>query len=95
MIAAWSNHRVPYHARSNDPDTGRLLRSIGALGWSLRVAEGLTQLQLEQLCGVDQTTISRFERGRAPGLRLEQVAAIMAVLGVNHLRPHVGDRRRT
>ena len=82
---------MPYHARTPHPATARLLRTVGFLGRNLRVAEGLSQRELERLSGVDQTTISRFERGLAPGLRLERVATIMAVLGVDHLRSTTGS----
>lgn len=38
---------------------------------------GLTQLQLERMSGVDQTTISRLERGRLASLGLDRLAAII------------------
>ena len=55
-----------------------------------RVGQGLSQRRLEALCGVDQSTICRLENGLAPGLRLDKLAKIIAVLGVDRfdqLRP--------
>src|SRR5215207_4244046 len=45
-----------------------------------RLGANLTQALLEELSGVDQTTISRLENGRLAGLRLRKVAALVAAL---------------
>ena len=52
------------------------LQRIGREAFERRRRAGLTQRALEALTGVDQTTISKFERGRLPGLRLQHVARI-------------------
>ena len=62
------------------------MKAVGRQVFFARTWQGLSQRKLESLCRVDQTTISRLERGLAPGLRLERLAAIMAVLGVTELR---------
>jgi transcriptional regulator with XRE-family HTH domain len=47
----------------------------------LRQAAGLTQMQLGNLCDMDNSVISRYERGeRDP--QLEAIAALAAGLGV-------------
>jgi transcriptional regulator with XRE-family HTH domain len=56
------------------------LITIGALIRAWRADLGLTQRQLEALSGVDQTIISRLERGRLASLRLTRLAALVAVL---------------
>jgi DNA-binding XRE family transcriptional regulator len=53
------------------------------IGWLIRerrIALGLTQAALERASGVDQTTISRLERGRLPALRFVRLACIVAAL---------------
>ncbi len=63
-----------------DPSARDALKRIGRGIAAARRAHGLSQLQLEQLSGVDQTTISRLEHGLAPGIRLERLARIAAAL---------------
>jgi transcriptional regulator with XRE-family HTH domain len=77
---------MAYTIRPLDPRTTAFMKAVGRQVFFARVAQGLSQRQLERLCGVDQTTISRLERGLAPGLRLERLATIMAVLGISDLR---------
>jgi transcriptional regulator with XRE-family HTH domain len=48
----------------------------------LRLAKGLTQVQLAELCGMPQSTISRIESGSTTGVdfdTLERVAAALRV----------------
>ena len=59
---------------------------MGANVRRARLALALTQEQLQNLSGVSQPTISRLERGLAPGLRLERLAAIIAALDQGDLR---------
>jgi len=59
--------------------TTAFMKAVGRQVFFARTWQGLSQRKLESLCRVDQTTISRLERGLAPGLRLERLAAIMAV----------------
>ena len=82
---------MAYAVRSIDARSAAVLRAVGRRVYFARSGQGLSQLQLERLCQVDQTTISRLERGLAPGLRLERLASIMAVLGVADLRPVAAD----
>jgi transcriptional regulator with XRE-family HTH domain len=87
---------MAYVAQSGDPRTVGFLKSVGRQVFFARIWQGLSQRQLEYLCRVDQSTISRLERGLAPGLRLERLAAIRAVLGIADLRatsPHPDARR--
>jgi transcriptional regulator with XRE-family HTH domain len=49
---------------------------MGAEACEWRRQAGLTQRALEALTGLDQTTISKFERGKLPGLRLHHIARI-------------------
>ncbi len=41
----------------------------------------MTQMRLEELSGVDQTMISRLERGRAPAASLYKLLRLQAILG--------------
>ena len=50
----------------------------------LRLYHGWSQATLESKSGVDQTTISRLERGEQTGLSIRRLAAILDAL-------HVGD----
>jgi transcriptional regulator with XRE-family HTH domain len=45
-----------------------------------RYGSGFSQAALAAAAGVDQSTISRLERGLAPGLRLSRYASMLAVL---------------
>jgi transcriptional regulator with XRE-family HTH domain len=63
-----------------DPWAREALKRVGRGIAAARHAHGLSQLQLERLSGVDQTTISRLEHGLAPGIRLERLARIAAAL---------------
>ncbi len=70
-----------YVMRSASPGTKRALRYAGDRVRSDRVGRAWSQRELERRSGVDQTTISRLERGLAPGLRLEAFASILLALG--------------
>ena len=76
---------MPYTFRAHDR---RVTAALIALGRAVEHARGrqlLSQEALEARSGIDQSTISRFEHGLAPGLRLDRVAHILAGLGVDHL----------
>lgn len=47
-----------------------------------RERAGLSQAELARRSGVPQPSISRYETGTAPTVRLEHLARIAAVLGV-------------
>jgi len=55
-------------------DFGRRLRA-------LREERGLTQMQLAELCGIDNKTISRAENGRR-AVSIDQVARFARALNV-------------
>jgi transcriptional regulator with XRE-family HTH domain len=79
----------------HDQPVGSALVVFGAALRSGRVGAGLTQRRLAELTGVDQSRISRLERGQIPGMRVDRVAQIVVVLGL-HLdcRPARRGRRR-
>jgi DNA-binding Xre family transcriptional regulator len=56
------------------------LRLLGAQVKRARYARGWTQRRLEEVSGVDQTTISRLENGRLINLRLVRLAALAGAL---------------
>lgn len=56
------------------------LELIGAAILTARARARLTQQQLAQGAGVNQSTISRLERGRLKGMRLRRLAQIVARL---------------
>jgi Predicted transcriptional regulators len=66
------------------PDRRRSLAKIGRAVLRLRLYRGWSQQDLEARSGVDQTTISRLERGTQRGLSIRRLAAILDAL-------HVGD----
>ena len=81
---------MPYSQRRHDPRTQRILDRIGRTAMLARVGQGLSQRGLEALTRVDQSTICRLENELAPGLRLDKLATIIAVLGLDRfdrLRP--------
>ncbi len=49
----------------------------------LRLAKGLTQVQLAELCGMPQSTISRIESGSTTGVDFETLDRLAATLGVH------------
>ena len=49
----------------------------------LRTGKGLTQVQLAELCGMPQSTISRIESGSTTGVDFETLDRLAAALGVH------------
>ncbi len=49
----------------------------------LRKARGLTQVQLAELCGMPQSTISRIESGSTTGVDFDTLDRVAAALGVH------------
>jgi DNA-binding XRE family transcriptional regulator len=88
LIAPWSTSPVsrtslvgfgddPYVPQGQPPG---IQRGLGLIGESLRRARhraGLSQRQLEEMSGVDQSTISKLENGRLVSLRLVRLAALV------------------
>ena len=86
---------MPYPVPRVDPIDQEILNELGADLRGRRTVAMLTQRQLEELTGVDQTTISRVENGRISTLRLHRYARLLAGtdgrLGTVNWRPR---RRR-
>ena len=53
---------------------------IGAMVKRRRLAASLTQRELEDLTGIDQTVISRLENGKQYGLRWSRFAVLIGAL---------------
>ena len=71
----WEHSRDPRHGLEQ---AGYDL--IGAALKRRRLRAGLSQRQLERLCGIDQTVISRLENGKQYGLRWSRFAILVGVL---------------
>lgn len=63
-------------------DSTDVLAQFGQRVRALRIAKGLSQEDLAELCNLDRTYISGIERGRR-NLGLRNVAALAASLGVS------------
>jgi hypothetical protein len=72
---------VPYTRLSSDDRVWTVLSAWGDGLRRARHAMAMTQESLEHRSGVDQTQISRFERGLAPRMPAERLAVIGTVLG--------------
>jgi transcriptional regulator with XRE-family HTH domain len=64
-----------------EPGVADVLRELGKQLRDDRYREGFTQDTLAYHSGVDQGTISRLERGLAPGLRFASYARLRQILG--------------
>lgn len=58
----------------------RILVRLGDELRQARYAKGLSQSALAAHASVDQSTVSRFERGLAPGLRVSRYALMLAIV---------------
>jgi transcriptional regulator with XRE-family HTH domain len=58
------------------------LEKIGRAVLRLRLWYGWSQATLESRSGVDQTTISRLERGRHPGINIKVLSKVLDALNV-------------
>ncbi len=58
------------------------LRGLGQLLISARIARGLTQRQLAEKLGVNESQVSRDERNEYHGVTLDRAARILELLGV-------------
>ena len=63
-----------------DPETQAALDRLGVDIARLRAQAGLSQRALAAIARVDQSTISRFERGLAPGVAITSIARIILAL---------------
>ncbi|MEW5991548.1 MAG: helix-turn-helix transcriptional regulator [Chloroflexota bacterium] len=69
-----------FRLEDQDEPTREALTVLGGVFRGLRTGRGLTQRQLEARSGVSQSTISRFENGKAPWLAAVQIARLLAAL---------------
>lgn len=70
--------------RGSMPYPAIAIAGIAAIGESVREARrraGLSQRHLGNLCGLDQSTISRVENGKLANLRWWRFAALVGALG--------------
>ncbi|MFH1475029.1 MAG: helix-turn-helix transcriptional regulator [Chloroflexota bacterium] len=63
---------------------------IGGQVRATRIAASLTQMQLEELTGIDQTSISRLETGKGAAMRLDRFGTLLMAIDAE-IRP--ADRR--
>jgi len=80
VCANWHMNSEPVRHKPGDT-----IGLIGAAVLRLRLYRGWRQVDLERASGVDQTTISRLERGRQRGLSVRKLAAILDVLRVGEV----------
>ncbi|MBA2315157.1 MAG: helix-turn-helix transcriptional regulator [Chloroflexi bacterium] len=63
-----------------DPIVDLGMQQLGAWLKMSRRVSGMTQQHLENLTGIDQTTLSRLENGRLRSLRLMRLARLVGAL---------------
>jgi ribosome-binding protein aMBF1 (putative translation factor) len=80
MWSSWAMDSKSVGLSNADPSILRGLELIGQVVYEGRRRAGVTQRRLAELADVDQSTISRLERGRLNGLRLKRLASILATL---------------
>jgi DNA-binding Xre family transcriptional regulator len=71
--------RAPY-AWPRKPEVDDGLELLGEALRDARIRQRMTQAHLERMSGIDQTTISRLERGKLDGMRLRRLALLIASL---------------
>jgi len=74
-----------------DDETAAALEALGRQVLGARRHAALSQRAVEAMTGIDQTTLVRIEHGKATGLPLRRLAALLAALdaGVATRRPAV------
>lgn len=94
-IAVWFHPRMQPSESFLTPEVQAALDVIGAELRRMRLAADATQRELEDVAWLDQTTISRVERGLMPRLTLYKYARLLAAVE-GRLGPirHRPDRRR-
>src|SRR5712692_10982311 len=80
MRATEFNTGMPHEMLVLDPVVEDVLEVIGQRVLHGRASLAVSQRWLWRACGLDQSTICRLEHGRAPNLRLERYARVIAVL---------------
>ncbi len=84
----------PRHWDWDDDVGAAVLAGAAILGaWirGARLRSGLTQRQLAWRSGLAQSTVSRLETGKLPGMRLRTLAGIIGVLNGRIRYPHAFD----
>src|SRR6266516_4713276 len=76
---------VPWSTTLPDEPPGDLRVELGRAIRGLRRYHGLTQRELGERCGLDQSTISRLENGRVVSVRLSRVLDVLEVMGVERI----------
>jgi transcriptional regulator with XRE-family HTH domain len=71
---------MAYRLEDQDAPTREALVALGSAFFEIRRARGLTQRKLAARSGLAQSTISRFETGKAPWLAAVWVARLLAAL---------------
>lgn len=67
-------------SRRDPPPRPKAIAQIGRAVLRLRLYRGWKQIDVERATGIDQTTISRLERGTQRGLSIRRLAAILDAL---------------
>ena len=80
MRALWWYPGMAYRMDHLDAADEHALQRLGLGLKGARQARGWSQRDLERASGVDQSMISRFERGLAPGLHATLLARLLAGL---------------
>jgi transcriptional regulator with XRE-family HTH domain len=80
---------IPFEPK---PETAPVAERLGLAVLRLRLYRGWSQAQLERASGVDQTLISRFERGKVPGLAMRRLYAILKALRAEEITFGPGPR---
>ena len=75
----------PTRERDHRPSDHPMVRVGGQIRAS-RVHAGLTQRQVEELTGIDQTVISRLENGKGSNMPLGRFAALLVAIDAE-IRP--------
>ena len=79
---------MPYDFDTVDAPTQSVMTAIGQAILDARRATQLSQAVVAERAGVSQSTISRLERGVAPGLRLASLAAAISGMGGERITIH-------
>lgn len=73
---------VRYSTESHAWPHDEIRLELGQAIRGLRLYHGLTQRELEDLSGLDQTIISRIELGRHVHVRVSRLLALLGAMGV-------------
>jgi transcriptional regulator with XRE-family HTH domain len=74
---------MPFSATDETPGDRAALELLGGTARRARLAHHWTQLELEDRTLVDQSTISLFERGLFPGMRIAWFVRLATTLGLD------------